>query len=169
MLSQHAPIAQWIRASDYGSEGRGFESLWARHVIVLRTRDNICVATIEAVLEQARGRLQRLEPEAAAAAMADGALLVDTRYESQRRAGGDIPGAIKIERNHLEWRLDPASPNRIPEATDHAQRVIVICQQGYSSSLAAASLQDIGLRNAADVIGGFEAWVAAGLPVVPAP
>jgi rhodanese-related sulfurtransferase len=125
--------------------------------------------SIDAIVERARARLKRLRPEAAAEAVASGAILVDTRYESQRRAGGEIPGAIKIERNHLEWRLDPDSAVRIPEATDHARPVIVICQQGYSSSLAAASLQDIGLINATDVIGGFEAWVAAGLPVEPAP
>jgi rhodanese-related sulfurtransferase len=125
--------------------------------------------SIDAIVERARARLKRLRPEAAAEAVASGAILVDTRYESQRRAGGEIPGAIKIERNHLEWRLDPDSVARIPEATDHARPVIVICQQGYSSSLAAASLQDIGLINATDVIGGFEAWVAAGLPVEPAP
>ena len=125
--------------------------------------------SIDAIVERARARLKRLRPEAAAEAVASGAILVDTRYESQRRAGGEIPGAIKIERNHLEWRLDPDSAARIPEATDHARPVIVICQQGYSSSLAAASLLDIGLINATDVIGGFEAWVAAGLPVEPAP
>ena len=127
------------------------------------------MTTIDAILGRARARLRRLEPQAAAEAMANGALLVDTRYEAQRRAGGDIRGAVRIERNNLEWRLDPASDNRVPEATDHSRQVILICQQGYSSSLAAVSLQDIGLRNATDVIGGFEAWVAAGLPVVPAP
>jgi rhodanese-related sulfurtransferase len=126
------------------------------------------VSSIDTILERARARLNRLQPEAAAEALAAGALLVDTRYESQRRTGGEIPGAIRIERNHLEWRLDPASAARIPQATDHSQLVIVICQQGYSSSLAAASLQDIGLTHATDVVGGFEAWVAAGLPVVPA-
>ena len=131
-------------------------------------RQTVQVATIDAILDRARGRLKRLKPEVAAEAMAAGALLVDTRYEAQRRAGGEIPGAIKIERNNLEWRLDPASTARIPEATDHSRQVIIICQQGYSSSLAAASLQDIGLDNATDVIGGFEAWVAAGLPVIPA-
>jgi rhodanese-related sulfurtransferase len=126
------------------------------------------VSSIDAILSRARARLSRLEPKAAAEALAAGALLVDTRYESQRRDGGEIPGAIKIERNHLEWRLDPASSSRIPEAGDHSQLVIVICQQGFSSSLAAASLQDLGLLQATDVIGGFEAWVSAGLPVVPA-
>ena len=127
------------------------------------------MANIDAALDRARARLNRLAPEAAAEAMAAGALLVDTRYEAQRRAGGSIPGAIQVERNNLEWRLDPASGARIPEANDPSQMIIVICQQGYSSSLAAASLQDIGLLHATDVIGGFEAWVKAGLPVNPAP
>lgn len=127
------------------------------------------MSTIDDLLDRARGRLARLEPQAAARAMEAGALLVDTRYETQRRAGGDIPGAVPIERNHLEWRLDPAAPTHIPEVTDHTCQVIVICQQGYSSSLAAAALQDLGLTNATDVVGGFEAWIAAGLPVIPAP
>src|SRR5438445_694399 len=84
-----------------------------------------------------------------------------------RRWDGEIPGALVIDRTVVEWRLDPASPARIPEATNHAVRVIVICNQGYSSSLAAASLQELGLVNATDVIGGFAAWKAAGLPVRP--
>jgi rhodanese-related sulfurtransferase len=127
------------------------------------------MSTIGDLLDQARARLDRLEPQAAARAMEAGALLVDTRYEAQRRVGGDIPGAVRIERNHLEWRLDPATPTHIPEVTDHNRQVIVICQQGYSSSLAAAALQDLGLTNATDVVGGFEAWKAAGLPVIPGP
>jgi rhodanese-related sulfurtransferase len=127
------------------------------------------MSTIDELLDRARARIARLEPEDAARAMEVGALLVDTRTEAQRRAGGDIPGAHRIERNHLEWRLDPAAPTHIPEVTDYNRHVVVICQQGYSSSLAAASLQDLGLINATDVIGGFEAWTAAGLPVIAAP
>jgi len=127
------------------------------------------MSTIDDLLDRARARLHRLEPVAAARAVEGGALLVDTRYESQRRAGGDIPGAMRIERNHLEWRLDPAAATHVAEVSDHTRQVIVICQQGYSSSLAAASLQDLGLTNATDVIGGFEAWSAAGLPVIPGP
>jgi len=122
---------------------------------------------IDEVLERARSRLVRLEPEQAAAELAAGALLVDTRTESQRRIHGDIPGAVAIDRTVFEWRLDPTSRWRIERATDHDVRVIVICSQGFSSSLAAASLQDLGLVNATDVIGGFEAWKAAGLPVTP--
>ena len=121
--------------------------------------------TINEVLEQARRKLVRIEPKEAAAELANGALLVDTRTEAQRAKQGEIPGAIVIDRTVLEWRLDPKSPSRIEQATDHQIRVIVVCAEGFSSSLAAASLQDIGLVNATDLIGGFQAWKAAGLPV----
>jgi rhodanese-related sulfurtransferase len=120
--------------------------------------------TIDELLARARARLRRLEPADAAAAAARGALLVDTRPEWQRRDEGEIPGALLVERNHLEWRLDPASDARIPEAVDHDVEVIVVCSEGYASSLAAASLQDLGLRRATDLVGGFQAWKAAGLP-----
>jgi rhodanese-related sulfurtransferase len=120
---------------------------------------------IDRVLERARRQVARISPEEAAAEMANGALLVDTRSESQRAKQGEIPGALVIERNVLEWRLDPTSPWRIPQATDHDVRVMVICAQGFSSTLAALSLKDLGLRNATDVAGGFEAWQAAGMPV----
>ena len=122
-------------------------------------------ATIDQVLERARRRLARVDPKQAAAEQAQGALLVDTRTESQRAKQGEIPGALVIDRTVFEWRLDPTSPSRIPEAKDHNVRVIVICSQGYSSSLAAASLQELGLVNATDVIGGFHAWKEAGLPI----
>ena len=121
--------------------------------------------TINEVLEQARRRLVRVEPQEAAAELANGALLVDTRTETQRAKQGEIPGAIVIDRTVLEWRLDPTSPSRIEQATDYQIRVIVVCAEGFSSSLAAASLQDIGLVNATDLIGGFQAWKSAGLPV----
>src|SRR3989475_7073337 len=121
--------------------------------------------TIDDVLQRARKRLKRVEPRQAAAELASGALLVDTRTDTQRASQGEIPGAIVIDRTVLEWRLDPASPSRLEQATDHQIRVIVVCAEGYSSSLAAASLQDLGLINATDLIGGFEAWKAAGLPV----
>jgi rhodanese-related sulfurtransferase len=121
---------------------------------------------IDKVLDRARRQVTRLSPEEAAAEMSRGALLVDTRSESQRAAQGEIPGALVIERNVLEWRLDPTSPHRIPQATDHEVRVMVICAQGFSSTLAALSLKDLGLRNATDVAGGFEAWQAAGMPVL---
>jgi rhodanese-related sulfurtransferase len=121
--------------------------------------------TTAALLDRARAGLRRLTPHQAAAALADGALLVDTRPEFQRRADGDVPGAIVIERNQLEWRCDPAGEARIPEAADRDVAWIVLCDEGCSSSLAAASLQAIGCRRATDVIGGFQAWRAAGLPV----
>jgi len=122
-------------------------------------------ASIAEVLERARRRLVRVEADEAAAELARGALLVDIRSAAQRADQGEIPGAIAIDRTMLEWRLDPTSPSRLEQAKDHQVRVIVVCAEGYSSSLAAASLQDIGLANATDVIGGFEAWNAAGLPV----
>ena len=121
----------------------------------------------EVLLAEARRRLQRLHPNEAQAAAAAGALLVDTRPYEQRRADGTIPGAVVIDRNVLEWRFDPAGAFRCPEAAGIDQHVIVICNEGYSSSLAAASLQDLGLRNATDLIGGFQAWRAEGLPIIP--
>ena len=124
--------------------------------------------TIDDVLAAARARLRRLDPTEAADAVDNGARLVDTRPQFPREADGEIPGAIIIERNHLEWRLDPTSAHRIPEATGHDIAWIVLCDEGYASSLAAASLQTLGLRNATDVAGGFQAWRSAGLPTVPA-
>lgn len=121
--------------------------------------------SIDDVLERARRRLVRVLPEQAAAELAEGALLVDVRSAAQRAEVGEIPGAIVIDRTVLEWRLDPASPSCIEQVRDHEIRVIVLCAEGFSSSLAAASLQDIGLVNATDVIGGFEAWKAAGLAI----
>jgi rhodanese-related sulfurtransferase len=120
---------------------------------------------IDQLLEKARRRLRRVTPQQAAEEQAKGALLVDTRTHEQQTRDGKIPGALVIDRTVIEWRLDPSSPSRVPEATDHDIRVIVICAEGYSSSLAAVSLLDLGLKNATDVIGGFEAWKAAGLPV----
>jgi rhodanese-related sulfurtransferase len=122
-------------------------------------------STVDELLATARARLRRVGPQRAAELAAAGALLVDTRPQWQRDAEGALPGALVIERNHLEWRLDPASDARIPEATDHHVTWIVVCSEGYSSSLAAASLHDLGLRNATDLDGGFRAWKAAGLPV----
>ena len=124
--------------------------------------------SIDELLAQVRGRIGRVEPAEAAARLADGALLVETRPWEQRRRDGDVPGAVVIDRNVLEWRLDPASPWRIPEVAGHDLEVIVLCNQGYSSSLVADTLRTLGLHRAVDVVGGFEAWAAAGLPVVPA-
>ena len=121
---------------------------------------------IDALLLSVRARLTRLTPAEAHAAAQRGALLVDTRPVVLREADGEIPDAIVVDRNTLEWRLDPTSPWCIPQATDADQLIVVICNEGYASSLAAATLQDLGLRNATDLIGGFQAWRAAGLPVL---
>ncbi|WP_425465363.1 rhodanese-like domain-containing protein [Nonomuraea mesophila] len=137
----------------------GPRSSMGEHVEVLRP------LTVDGMLAVARAGLLRMSPAEAAAAIAGGARLVDTRPQFQRAADGEIPGAIVIERNHLEWRLDPTSPARIPEATGHDIAWILICDEGYSSSLAAASLRTIGLARATDVIGGFRAWKQAGLPL----
>jgi rhodanese-related sulfurtransferase len=123
------------------------------------------MATIDEKLDQARRRLKRVDAREAAVELDRGALLVDIRTDAQRIRDGEILGALVIDRTVLEWRLDPTSPSRIAQATGHDVRVMVLCAEGYSSSLAAASLQDLGLVNATDVIGGFEAWKAAGLPV----
>jgi rhodanese-related sulfurtransferase len=123
------------------------------------------MTTVDELLAAARARLDRVGPDKAAALVAEGARLVDTRPQWQRDSEGSLPGALVIERNHLEWRLHPTSDARVPEATDHDVTWIVVCSEGYSSSLAAASLQDLGLRHATDLDGGFRAWKAAGLPV----
>lgn len=121
---------------------------------------------IEETLATAWADLTRLEPaEALEAIGVTGTYIVDIRPEYQRRAAGEVPGAIVIERNHLEWRLDPSSDARIPEAVDASIRWIILCEGGYASSLAAQSLRRLGLLRSTDVIGGFEAWRAAGLPV----
>jgi rhodanese-related sulfurtransferase len=120
--------------------------------------------TIDEVLESARASLQRVTPLETERAATAGALIVDIRPSEQRTRDGTIPGALTIDRNVFEWRLDPASAHRIPEITSHDQVVIVVCNAGYASSLAARSLQQLGLRHATDLIGGFQAWKAAGLP-----
>lgn len=127
--------------------------------------------TIDEVLAQARARLRRLSPVEAYDRVRVGAVLVDIRPSEQRaREGhveGAVPGALVVERNVLEWRFDPASDARLPEARGYDVEVIVLCSEGYTSSLAAASLQDLGLFRATDVDGGFVAWTAAGLPSRP--
>ncbi|HEX6685200.1 MAG TPA: rhodanese-like domain-containing protein [Candidatus Limnocylindrales bacterium] len=120
---------------------------------------------ISDILAHARARLSRLTPRETLAAQQSGAIVVDIRPVEQRRAHGEIPGAVVIDRNVLEWRLDPASDARLPLADNYDLSVIVVCQQGYSSSLAAATLQEIGLHRATDMAGGFEAWQASGLPI----
>jgi rhodanese-related sulfurtransferase len=124
--------------------------------------------TIDELLTQVRGRIRRVRPAEAAARLAAGALLVDTRPWEQRSRDGEVPGAVVVDRNVLEWRLDPASPWRIPQMTGYDVEVIVLCNQGYSSSLVADTLRTLGLHRTADVVGGFEAWAAQGLPVTDA-
>jgi rhodanese-related sulfurtransferase len=115
---------------------------------------------IDELLATARARLARVSPEALAAERKAGALIVDIRPLEQRQRDGELPSALVIDRNVLEWRLDPTSDHRVAESTDYDQRIVIVCNEGYSSSLAAASLQDLGLRRATDLIGGFQAWLA---------
>jgi rhodanese-related sulfurtransferase len=125
-------------------------------------------ASIDDLLGAARSRLERLDPHEAHAATSDGALLVDIRSEVQRERDGIIPGARFYPRNVLEWRLDPTSGHSDPELGDARERhVILVCHEGYASSLAAATLQDLGFARATDLAGGFCAWRSAGLPVRP--
>jgi rhodanese-related sulfurtransferase len=124
--------------------------------------------TIDDLLAAARARLTRLEPADALDAQTAGAALIDIRSEREVLADGAIPGALRIERNVFEWRLDPASADRHPDAPSREDQVVVICDEGYQSSLAAATLQDLGFTRATDLDGGFQAWRAAGLPVAAA-
>ncbi|NEA40048.1 rhodanese-like domain-containing protein [Streptomyces sp. SID11385] len=124
---------------------------------------------IDVLLDRVRAGLDRLDAHQARDAAAEGALLVDIRYAALRERDGMIPGALVVERNELEWRLDPSGSHRVREATGHDVRVVVICDEGYASSLAAESLRRLGLHRATDLDGGFQAWRAAGLPVEPGP
>jgi rhodanese-related sulfurtransferase len=115
-------------------------------------------AAIDVLLQDARRGMERVQPAQLASEIAAGAVVVDTRSVDQRLADGELPGALVIDRNVLEWRLDPTCPHRIPEASDSALRIIVVCNEGYSSSLAAATLRRLGLCRATDLVGGFQAW-----------
>jgi len=115
---------------------------------------------IDVLLAHARSGLDRVRPERLAEELARGAILIDIRPVEQRQRDGDLPGAIVVDRNVLEWRLDPTSPYRLPVATDADVRLVIVCNEGYSSSLAAATLQELGLRFATDLVGGFQAWRA---------
>jgi rhodanese-related sulfurtransferase len=117
-------------------------------------------AAIEALLALARADLDRVAPADLAAEVAAGAIVIDTRPVEQRDRDGDLPGAVVVDRNVLEWRLDPTSPNRLPIATGIDIRYVVVCNEGYSSSLAAATLRKLGLHRATDLVGGFQAWAA---------
>jgi rhodanese-related sulfurtransferase len=121
--------------------------------------------SVDQMLAQARAGLRRLTPAQAHDAVADGALLVDIRPGWQRAEEGEVPGAKVVERNHLEWRFDPACDSRLPEVTSYDLRVIVLCSEGYTSSLAAASLIGLGLHKATDVVGGYHALAAEGVLV----
>ncbi|MFH9424749.1 rhodanese-like domain-containing protein [Streptomyces sp. NPDC017529] len=123
------------------------------------------MSAVDALLKAARAELERVTPQQAAALQRDGGLLVDIRYAALRERDGTIPGALVVERNELEWRLDPTGDHRAPEATGHDRPVVVVCNEGYASSLAAVSLRQLGLYRATDLAGGFQAWRAAGLPV----
>jgi rhodanese-related sulfurtransferase len=116
---------------------------------------------IDELLAAARSGLERVEPRNLYREWADGAMIIDIRPVEQRQADGDLPGAVVIDRNVLEWRLDPASPQCV-EGTGYDRRIIVVCNEGYSSSLAAATLQSLGLRRATDLVGGFQAWRVRG-------
>jgi rhodanese-related sulfurtransferase len=121
--------------------------------------------TIREFLEEARSHLVRLRPAEAEAAHREGALLVDTRSEDQRTKKGAIPGSIHIPLSVLEWRLDPDSGYQHTAVEGLDDLIVLICEEGYSSSLAARRLQQLGFMRATDVIGGFRAWQSAGLPV----
>jgi rhodanese-related sulfurtransferase len=122
--------------------------------------------SVAEALAQARAGLERLTPLEAYDAVRRGAVLVDTRPAVNRATEGELPGALVIERNVLEWRLDPTSEAAIP-AADYDLHVVLVCNEGYASSLAAAALHQLGLHRATDLIGGFRAWRAAGLPIAP--
>ncbi|WP_069743345.1 rhodanese-like domain-containing protein [Streptomyces sp. EN23] len=130
-----------------------------------RSTDAQVPVGIDELLERVRAGYDRIGPLAAAAAAEAGALLVDIRYAALRDRDGLIPGALVVERNELEWRLDPRGSHRVPEAVGHDLQIVVICNEGYASSLAVASLRLLGLHRATDLIGGFQAWRAAGLPI----
>lgn len=112
------------------------------------------------LVAEARGRIERTEPGGLAAVADAGGLVVDIRPAAQRATEGDLPGALVIERNVLEWRLDPTGDHRIAEVTGHDQPVVVVCSEGYASSLAADSLRALGYRHATDLAGGYRAWSA---------
>ncbi len=123
--------------------------------------------TVDDLLSAARARLDRLDPGDALAAMRNGALMVDTRCADARRELGVIPGSVHVPLSVLLWRADPSSGHDDPRLSNGERRLILLCADGYSSSIAAATLHDLGFADATDVVGGFTAWAAAGLPVEP--
>jgi rhodanese-related sulfurtransferase len=125
------------------------------------------VSGVDRLLADARHLLRRVDAEQARQILDDGGLLIDIRPADQRAAFGEVPGALIVERNDLEWRLDPRGSHRLPEADDADRTVVIMCQEGYASSLAAASLISLGRPHTTDLDGGFVAWKAAGFPTRP--
>jgi rhodanese-related sulfurtransferase len=121
--------------------------------------------TVNDLLAASRAKIDRLEPHAVLAATREGAIVIDTRCAEQRRETGTIPGSVHVPLSVLYWRLDPASGSEDPSLADPGRQVILVCAHGYSSSIAAATLRDLGFARASDIDGGFEAWQAAGLPI----
>ncbi|GMA19143.1 rhodanese-like domain-containing protein [Arsenicicoccus piscis] len=147
-----------LGAAEFGAEALGAE--------VLGAEPGGRALGVSRMLDAARARLSRLTPlEAWDAVRSGDGVLIDVRTEAHRRAQGELPGAIVIDLTVLEWRLDPAFAWRIPEATSYDTRWIVTCRQGYSSSLAAMRLQQLGLHRATDLVDGVQGWLAAGLPL----
>ncbi len=165
-ISIHAYSPPLNEMNEYELDGSQLVPL-ERAPVKTETVNRTGALSIEQMLSTARTRLRRLSPDGVyeAVTMTE-AVLVDIRPESQRAIEGSITGALVVERNVLEWRFDPASSTRLPVATDHNLHVIVFCSEGYTSSLAAAALQDLGLSRATDMVGGFQAWRAMGLPIV---
>jgi rhodanese-related sulfurtransferase len=160
MWTRHPPGASAGGSSDDGSLACAQPAGYSRAV-------GSRYATVDELLDEARGRIERLSPGAAEAATRAGAVLIDIRSDDQRARDGTLTGARFIARNVLEWRLDPASPHRDPACARRDLRLILICDEGYQSSLAAATLRRFGL-DATDVVGGFQAWKAAGLATIAA-
>lgn len=130
---------------------------WSAEVAVTPVRGREAVPAVDRLLAESRRDLDRVPPHRLADEMDRGALVVDTRPVAQRDRDGELPGAVVVDRNVLEWRLDPTSPHRLPGLAP-GRRVIVVCNEGYSSSLAAHTLRLLGLTNATDLEGGFQAW-----------
>jgi rhodanese-related sulfurtransferase len=124
------------------------------------TSDDAVSPTTDDLLDRARQKISRVTPADLETVTASGGLIIDIRPSEQRRSEGELDGAIVLERNVLEWRLDPTGSHRIPEVRDHDQEIVVVCSAGYASSLAAASLVDLGFTRAADLDGGYQAWAA---------
>jgi rhodanese-related sulfurtransferase len=125
------------------------------------------LSAVDRLLAQARLGLHRVDAAQAQKIHGEGGLLIDIRPAAQRAEFGEIPGAVIVERNNLEWRLDPGGSHRIPEAEDPDRPVVIVCQEGYASSLAAVSLLQVGRRAVTDLEGGFVAWQRAGFPTTP--